>query len=86
MGIHIMPWTCMRILVCGAPSSFSFLIGALFRMLEKSRDLVLMSMGYLLAAKLMNRSISGLFLSASFIYLVVHVLFFRFKYNGLYDR
>ena len=84
MRIHIMPWTCMLILLCGV--FLSFLIGALFRMIRKSCDLVLMSMGYLLAAKLMNRSISGLFLSASFIYLVVHVLFFRFKYNGLHDR
>lgn len=58
---------------------FSALLGVLFRLFERSSDLVLVSIGYLLAFKVLNAPLIGLFFSAGFLYFVVHVLFLRFK-------
>ncbi|WP_430619968.1 O-antigen polymerase [Vibrio cholerae] len=60
---------------------FSVLLGVLFRLFERSGDLVLIAIGYLLAFKVLNAPLVGLFFSAGFIYFVFHIIFLRFKFK-----
>ena len=60
----------------------SYFLGHLFRVIERSGDIVLVSIGYLMAFKLLNGPFLGLFLSAGFSYVVLHSLFLRFGYKG----
>jgi hypothetical protein len=61
---------------------FSFLLGVIFRVLERSKETVIVCLGYLLAFKVLNAPLIGLFFSAGFLYVIFHALFLRFRVQG----
>jgi hypothetical protein len=58
----------------------SFFLGLTFRLLESSKDVLIISLGYLLAMHVLNAPLIGLFFSSGFLYVIFHSLFIRFKY------
>ena len=61
---------------------FSTLLGGGFRLFERSDDLIMISVGYLMAFKVLNAPLIGLFFSSGFLYFLFHVIFLRVKGVG----
>ncbi|MBU2176501.1 MAG: oligosaccharide repeat unit polymerase [Gammaproteobacteria bacterium] len=62
----------------------SFFIGIFFQSMAQSKDLSIYSIGYLFAWQAANGSVIGIMLSSGFIYIVIHLFFLRYKFEGRY--
>jgi hypothetical protein len=64
----------------------SFLVGSFYAAINQSKDLSIISMGYLFAWLSANGSLIGIMFSSGFLYLVLHIMFIRFNKKGSYVR
>ncbi|WP_151029360.1 O-antigen polymerase [Aliarcobacter cibarius] len=64
----------------------SFFIGVFIKSMEQTNDIAIYSICYLFIYQIVNGSFFGIMLSSGFIYILVHVLFFKFKLKDCYAR
>jgi hypothetical protein len=60
----------------------SMFLGFFLKVIERSGDLVIICMGYLLAMKVLNAPLIGLLFSSGFLYVLLHALILKFKGLG----